>query len=363
MKKFLLGTAIVISLALVLGYLFRDAIGYWVAGQMMSPKTDFDPAASPATGPDAPDYTKPQAWSALPSTVDGADTLAGSFTDNQASATADVFFIHPTTYLSPDAWNAPLDDAAANDLIDNSVNVAQASAFNGCCRIFAPRYRQATFAAFFPAAQAGGEAGNGAQAMNLAYSDLIRAFDEFLTTHNNNRPFILAGHSQGSMHLKRLLTERISGTPLLSRLVAVYAVGAIYPKAEVAEEFFDLPVCGSATQTQCLITWNTVGPNVSHFRDASDDVCVNPLTWDAADATHEDNLGAFVTASKTLLPGVADASCVDGQLMVSELRSEAFANLPMNMGTDNYHILDYSLFYASIRANAMDRVAAFNQQP
>lgn len=363
MKKFLISAGIVIALVLVLGYLFRDAIGYWVAGQMMSPKTDFDPASSTVTGQSVPDYTTSAAWSALPSTVDGADTVSGDFTDNQADAVADVFFIHPTTYLSPDAWNAPLDDAAANDLIDNSVNVAQASTFNGCCRIFAPRYRQATFASFFPAAQAGGETSNGAQAMRLAYSDVIRAFDEFLLTHNNNRPFILAGHSQGSMHLKRLISERISGTPLLSRLVAVYAVGAIYPQAEVAEEFFDLPVCKSTIQTQCLITWNTVGPNVSQFRDASDDVCVNPLSWGAADATHADNPGAFATASKTLLPGVADAACVDGQLLVSELRSEAFANLPMNMGTDNYHILDYSLFYASIRANAIERVAAFTQQP
>lgn len=359
MKKFFLSAGLVIAVLLVLGYLFRDALGYWVAGQMLSPKTDFDPAAAPL----APNYTNTAAWSALPSTVDGADTVVGAFTDNQSSASADVFFVHPTTYLSPDAWNAPLDDAAANNLIDNSVNVAQASAFNGCCRIFAPRYRQATFASFFPAAEEGGEAGNGAQAMNLAYGDVLRAFDEFLQTHNNNRPFILAGHSQGSQHLRRLISERISGTPLLSRLVAVYAVGALYPQAEIAEELFDLPVCRSAAQTQCLITWNTVGPRVTQFRDASDDVCVNPLTWDEGAATHDDNPGALVTASKTLLPGVADATCRDGQLMVSELRSQAFVDLPMNMGTDNYHILDYSLFYASIRANAMDRVAAFATQP
>lgn len=355
MKKFFLVLVGVIAIALVLGYLNRDTIGYWMAGQVMTPKGDFDPAANQS----APDYSNPTSWSARPDTQDGADTVAGSFTDNQASAAADVFFIHPTTYLSADAWNAPLDDAAANELIENSVNVAQASAFNGCCRVFAPRYRQATFASFFPGSQAGGESSNGAQAMNLAYGDVVRAFDEFLEVHSGERPFILAGHSQGSMHLKRLLGERISGTPLLARLVAAYAVGSNYPAEEIAEEFFDLPVCRSATQTQCLITWNTVGPNVNQFRDAGDDVCVNPLTWNESDASHEDNAGAFATASKSLLPGVADAACRDGQLVVTELRSDAFANLPMNMGTDNYHILDYSLFYASIRGNAIARVNAF----
>lgn len=355
MKKFFLGLVIVIAIVLALGYLNRDAIGYWMAAQVLTPEGDFDPAASPS----APDYNDPTTWSALPDTVDGADTVAADFTDNQASAVADVFFIHPTTYLSADAWNAPLDDAQANDLIENSVNVAQASSFNGCCRVFAPRYRQATFASFFP----GSEAGNGAQAMNLAYSDVLRAFDVFLAKYNADRPFILAGHSQGSQHLRRLLRERISGTPLLSRLVAVYAVGANHPKAEIAEEFFDLPVCRSATQSQCLIAWNSVGPKVAQFRDASDDVCVNPLTWDDSAATHEDNPGTFVTATKTLEANVADAACQDGQLLVTELRSEAFANLPMNMGTDNYHILDYSLFYASIRSNAIARVNAFVANP
>jgi len=355
MKKFLLVIGIFVALALVLGYVFRDAVGYWIAGQMMSPSTDFDPNAAPS----APDYANPNAWSALPSTADGADTLVSDFQDNQQNAPADVFFVHPTTYLSPDSWNAPLDDTAANELIENSVNVAQASVFNGCCRVYAPRYRQATFASFFPAAQSGGESGNGAKAMNLAYGDVLQAFDHFLASHNNNRPFILAGHSQGSMHLQRLIRERISGTPLLTRLIAVYAVGANYVQEEIAEEFFDLPICKSATQTQCLITWNTVGPKVSHFRDASDDVCVNPLTWDERSASHDDNPGAFATASKRLLPGAADAACIEGKLVVTELRSEAFANLPMNMGTDNYHILDYSLFYASIRANAIQRVAEF----
>ena len=134
MTRFFLALVAVLAIALVLGYLNRDALGYWMAGQVLTPKSDFDAFTPPA----APDYSNPSAWSALPSTPDGADTVVATFTDNQASAAADVFFVHPTTFLSADAWNAPLDDADANALIENSVNVAQASAFNGCCRVFAP---------------------------------------------------------------------------------------------------------------------------------------------------------------------------------------------------------------------------------
>jgi hypothetical protein len=58
-----------------------------------------------------------------------------------------VFFIHPTSYLSKSNWNAPLDDAEANQNAARYVR-NQASVFNATPNIWAPRYRQATFGAF-----------------------------------------------------------------------------------------------------------------------------------------------------------------------------------------------------------------------
>ena len=83
----------------------------------------------------------------------------------------DVFFVHPTTYLSPDTWNAPLDHADANLRIEKRVLKMQASAYNLAGRIYAPRYRQATFGAFFD------QEGNGLQALIYAYKDVQDAFD------------------------------------------------------------------------------------------------------------------------------------------------------------------------------------------
>ncbi len=68
-------------------------------------------------------------------------------TDGQAAAPVDVFFLHPTTYFTHKTWNAPLSDQGANETTDQDILRNQASAFNACCRVYAPRYRQIAFGA------------------------------------------------------------------------------------------------------------------------------------------------------------------------------------------------------------------------
>ncbi|MCZ3230209.1 DUF3089 domain-containing protein, partial [Acinetobacter baumannii] len=83
----------------------------------------------------------------------------------------------------------------------------QASVFNEAGAIWAPRYRQATFGAFLTDRKAAEEA------LQLAYGDVQAAFDRFLDEIGPDRPIILAGHSQGALHLTHLLKDRIAGTP------------------------------------------------------------------------------------------------------------------------------------------------------
>ncbi len=350
MKRFLLWFGVIITVALGAAYVYRDALGFWMAQTFTTPDHDFDPALAPA----APDYRDPAAWSALPDVEDSADTVPAGLPDNQANAAADVFFIHPTTYFSADSWNAPLDHAESKRWVDELVNPGQASAFNGCCKVYAPRYRQATLASFFPKSRDT----NGAKALDFAYADLERAFDYFLNHYSQGRPFILAGHSQGAHHLKRLLRERISNTPLRARLIATYPVGFDYDMEEMAA-MPDIGVCGSPSELGCLVTWNSMSDTAQPFADTSNDVCVNPLTWNDAPASHTDNPGAFSSGRGELIPEAADARCADGVLRVSEVRTDAFDDLPLAFGEGNYHLLDFALFYASIRANAIERTARF----
>jgi hypothetical protein len=250
------------------------------------PKTPFDQMAPPPT----PDYSRLTAWAVWPGVASKADVVPLSAEPNRAHLpTTDVFFIHPTTYLGNETWNAPHDVAGfTGQQLNETVLGYQVSIFNACCRMFAPRYRQATISAFLRPGE------SNFKAYDLAYSDVLRAFDHHVENENKGRPFILASHSQGSLHATRLIQDRILARPELRRLLVVaYVVGASIPETGKAA---GLPVCNSPRQTGCLVDWNSASRltplalgrglmvtwSQGKYRPVGPDrwLCVNPLTWD-----------------------------------------------------------------------------------
>ncbi len=338
------GTGLLMVLAGA-AYVYRADIGLAVMTMLIVPGHGFDEVAAPS----APDYDNPDHWAALPDREDLADAVPPGGTDQQSAAQVDLFFVHPTTYVTSNGWNQALDDGATNQLTDEAVMRGQASAFNACCRVFAPRYRQATLAAFFD------QDGHGPRALDLAYGDVVEAFRHFIDELNDGRPFILAGHSQGSRHADLLLAEHIVGTPLADRLVAAYPVGFEIDGSN------GLPVCTAPAQTGCQVSWNSVGPRAGGLFASPDNICVNPLTWarNGAAAAHDLNLGAVnFDGDASYEQGAADAQCVeDGRLLVTDIRSTRYNQRPL--GRDNYHVYDYALFYVNVRQNAQARVEAF----
>ena len=193
-------------------YVYRADLQLAVMMLLIVPGRGFTEMAPPTP----PDYANPLHWAALPDRDDLADSVPVGAVDRQATAPVDLFFLHPTTFLSRQAWNQSLDDAATNRLTDEMVMRGQASLFNGCCHIYAPRYRQATLAAFFDDSQ------SGPRALALAYEDVVAAFRYYVTHFNQGRPFVLAAHSQGSRHADYLMAEEIVGTELADRMIAAY---------------------------------------------------------------------------------------------------------------------------------------------
>ncbi len=345
MKVFAITTGSVIALLFVWGFIYRDTVEFEVFKMMIKPSHSF----AEQTHSTPPDYSNAEHWASLPHSKDNADkSPAGLDLDNQARAPADVFFIHPTTYYSSDNWNQPLDDADANTFTDDQVLPNQASVFNSCCKIYAPRYRQATLYSFLD------EGEDGPAALALAYEDVKTAFNYFIKHYNNKRPFILAGHSQGGKHADTLLTELISGTDLQDRMIAAYPIGHFYEASN------GIPVCNYPGDTGCQVTWNSMAPNTPRTHDASNDLCVNPINWlsDGTRAGFEENIGAVSFAAASLVePGTADAQCINGELIVTEVRSDNFDG--GTFGAGNYHIYDFSFFHMNIRANAEQRVQSF----
>jgi hypothetical protein len=326
--------------------------------------------------PAPPNYDLLDHWAALPDRADSADSVPvdSGAVDAQPVAEVDVFFIHPTTYYSGKGWNAAITDADINRRTQRGALRHQASAFNGCCRIYAPRYRQATLAAFLDVD------GNGVPALELAYADILAAFDQYITHYNQGRPFILAGHSQGARHGIRLLAERIEGTPIAAQLVAAYLVGYPIKLTPANRPFIHLQMCHTAVDTGCVINWNTFldGGDTGNFRtpDALSlglpevqrtatgaRVCINPLDWSSqgkvAASAHSGAL-AFSRDENTplgpLRKNLISARCDDGYLYISD-PGEGFQKLVFPGG--NYHNYDYNLFYMNLRDNAIARSRAF----
>lgn len=319
----------------------------------------------------APDYTQPDAWAARPGLDSHAnDTPAG--VPRAEDPAVDVFFIHPTTYLKPVIGNAPYDAGGfTRSQLDAAVLKFQASVFNGCCHIYAPRYRQSSLRAITS------DDAQSHAADEIAYSDVARAFEQFL--HDiHGRPFIIASHSQGSIHALRLLQDKVMGTPLQQRLVVAYLPGVALP---LDIEARGLPVCRSATATRCVVSWNSVrrGHDDIRRRESAEIwwdgryqtiagrpmVCVNPLDWRlGGDAPAQDNLGAVYSAGREQPipapePAVTAARCNHGLLEVDPRPEDRrhFSDILTLGGV--YHDFDYALYYMNIRDNVAQRIAAF----
>jgi len=360
MKKALAVAALAIAVLLLGGYVFRDTLVMLLIAGAIAPDEDFESTPRPP----APDYGKPSAWAARPDVEDPSDARPAGAAPAPEPSAVKVFFVHPTTFMSASGWNQPLDDVDANWIVDERVMRQQASVFNSCCGVYAPRYRQATFYAFLD------PYGDGDKALDLAYQDVSEAFREFLEEIGPGTAFILAGHSQGTAHATRLLREQIAGTRLERRLVAAYLVGF----SVTEDQLGGVPVCSSAAATGCVVAWNTVeGDGAGLFPEASL-ICVNPLTWrrDGAPAGRELNRGAIgfeswepsdaerrdpsLARDMTVEPAAADAHCLNANLRVNDLYSSSF---PARMPGNSLHVYDYSLFHMNVRENAQARTGAY----
>lgn len=283
---------------------------------------------------------------------------------------ASVFFVHPTSFLESSAWNAPVDDEESQRRARLFVR-SQASAFNSAGEIWAPKYRQAAFGAFLTTGA------NANRALDFAYRDVLAAYEEFLRQAPRDRPILLAAHSQGSLHLMRLLAERVAGSPEARRIAAAYVVG--WPVSVTADlPALGFPACERARQAGCILSWQSFGEpaDPKMVTDVFDEsrgrggaaragtrmLCVNPLTGNAGgEAPRQANLGTLFpnedfTAAE-FRPGAVPARCdVRGFLLIGEDPPELGGHV---LHGNNYHVYDYALFWANVRADAEARVAAF----
>jgi hypothetical protein len=405
-RKFLYFIAAIILLILAAGVVYQLFPG-WVARVAFVPSAEFKQQVVAA--PNA--YDDPVMWYARPGTENdpsawrpkpadaqapspdsveagGRDALVPPATAAEAAAPlpaaakgdAAIFFVHPTSYYSRSHWNAPLDDRDANHRTTLFMQ-GMASAFADAGDVWAPRYRQATLGAFLAEDRV-----TAGKAIDAAYQDIEQAFDAFLAAQPKNKPIILAGHSQGALHLTTLLRNRIAGTPLAKRIVAAYIIGwPISVDTDIAG--LGLPACQTPEQKNCLISWvsfaepadpemvttaydGTVGLD-GRPRAGTRMLCTNPLTGtpDTA-APPEANLGTLKPTEGfkkgELVAGKIGAKCDDtrGFLMIGDADvAKNYVVAGYVLPGNNYHVYDITLFWANLRADVLRRLATYEGKP
>ncbi len=363
-----LGFVFFLTLLVVAGAFAIHQWGGNVLLKSATPQGHFEAVAA-GTGPD---YSKPSSWIAKPGLADDPSRWGPT---NEArvdpvAVDARVFYIHPTTYLERDRWNAPLLPGGQTEFRTRLFVQSQASVFEDA-EVWAPRYRQAAYGAFLL------DSPDAREALNLAYSDIAAAFDSFVRQIPGESPIILAGHSQGALHLERLLREKVAGKPIAKRIVAAYVVG--WPVSTTADlPALGLPACTAVDQAGCILSWmsfaepanpDLVLHSYEHSagflgkdRKRADMLCVNPLTGtkDGA-APPQRNPGTLVPnadlTTASLVSGRVGARCDKGLLLLDGTIPPLG---PFVLPGNNYHVYDYALFWTAIRRDATERLAKWN---
>jgi len=288
------------------------------------------------SAPEAPNYESASAWFFRAEDAPGAEE-------------ADVFFVHRTTFASRRGWNAPIRRGRIPDFLtfEGSVRV-QAETFAGVARIFAPKYRQATLFSFYD------EGTSGERALDLAYQDVKRAFEWYLANRNEGRPIILAGHSQGTHHLERLLKELFDLEPARrQQLVCAYLVAM--PIAQGT--FRNIPASRLPGEVCCYVCFSTFGQGASprYFRERyASCECANPLTFSHGRGEvvrRTEHAGGVSYLLHRRHKQLVAATVGEGVVHVTD-PGLGFLRLRQR----DYVVVDYHLFQENIRNNARLRV-------
>ncbi|MDR2803866.1 MAG: DUF3089 domain-containing protein [Treponema sp.] len=295
------------------------------------------------------DYGDPANWLAA-----GAD---GQFA-------ADVFFLYPTSWRAA-YGEYPITGINNKDMRHwaNYYLKTRASAFETAGNVYAPFYRQ--FDASFVVAQ---QPDNGiAYFGGVPLTDVAAAFDYYLEHYNNGKPFILAGHSQGSFVLAALIALYLRDRPdVYDRMIAAYLIGMPIPET-VYELFPHMKPAQNADDLGVIISYNTNTPVIDGKDPFSypSNVLINPISWvtDESYAPKEASKGGIIVnddGSFTRAPNLADAK-IDRSTgtLVANVDREKFSSGAASRGYFPLGVLhenDIPLYYYDLSANAEKRV-------
>jgi hypothetical protein len=295
----------------------------------------------------ATDYEKPEHWLSRPAVPTKA---------------VDVFYLYPTVYQKATQADPNICNVDNPEMLQRSqmAFAYQASAFAPTANLYAPYYRQAdaAYTLTLPLAEQRKVVGG------IPATDGLAAFDYYIKNYNQGRPFILAGHSQGSNILLYLLSDYMKQNPrVYARMIAAYVIGySITP--EYLAENPHLKFAEGPADTRVIVSYNTeapqmVGKNPVVLPGAH---VINPISWTRSEklAPAEDNLGSIDMGPDGLMifqKAYADARIdkAKGVLICSTVNVDKLSPGNQVFPKGIYHHYDYLFYYFNLRDNAANR--------
>ena len=310
------------------------------------------------------DYSDKNNWAHLPENTDKE---------------VDTFFLYPTVYINP-APDAPAIVPVEDEMLRFAVKAHYPQApllFEDLTNLYEPYYRQSNLMALVGR----GQEGCLAFQQQEQRTDVYAALDYYFEHFNQGRPFILAGHSQGSQMLKIALQDYFKEhTDYLERMVAAYVLGFSITTDDL-EANPALRFAEGADDTGVIVSWNTEGPGNKDVLNPvvmKNAISINPLNWKRDDtyAPASENLGdrlpildedhfPVATGFRVNHPGLADAQLnVERGVVVCTAMEDQYVK-PLAPGMDppfgpaSLHNVDYPAYWENIRENVRTRIKAY----
>ena len=312
-------------------------------------------AESTSTAGEAPDYSKESCWYQIPDITKDVDT----------------FFVYPTEYMGTNEGDpdyAPLDNPEMLEGVRDTDHKLLASVYEDSTNVFIPYYRQAGMRY---ASEVGKKSGDPRVAFaTIPYDDITAALDYYFENYNEGRPFIIAGHSQGSGITSLVLQDYFKEhSDYYERMIAAYPIGFSITK-DYLEDNPHLKFATGESDTGVIISWNTEGPknveeNASNAVVLPNAISINPLNWklDETYAPANENLGSLVLNEKT---GELEISDIGADAQVVLKRGVILTNADSEpvggaevFGPQSFHNGDYTFYYNNIKDNVAKRIAAY----
>ena len=292
------------------------------------------------------EYNNPDNWVSLPS----------------VSKDVDVFYVYPT--VSSNVTGAMDITSAEERALALAIFKSQASVFELDANVFAPLYRQMST----NVDMTGVALATDTKEFKQGAADVEDAFEYYLQNLNTDRPFIIAGHSQGSMALIELIKNRFGDDAALrNRMVAAYLIGYTVTDADLSAA--GLTFAQNATDVGVVVSYNTQSISSAGSPMLLPGAhCINPLNWRTDDlyADSTQNLGAvfFDDATGEFIREVenycgAQIKTSSGGLMttipIEDVETLEFGSFPEGV----YHRYDYAFWYRNLQKNIHDRIDAY----